>query len=615
MATADTYTILVTALDKASVVFHQVRQAGAAMAAPLSGFSKMLGDLGEQSGLAALAEQAEGLTQHFGGLTEAVGAMAGNLGMLGGAASAAGLIELAKHSADYGEDLYEASKKTGVAVDQLARLQYVAEQNGSSAEQMNKALEYLNKNIAEAATGSSKQMLAIFRAMHINLHDGNGQLITAAKLWDELSDKFKTHANMAQKSYVAQELMERAGKEMIPVLEMGAAAQRAQGVEFDRMHGRMTDAAAMSGHLAHESWKDLAVAAEGLGDAIGEQLTPRLMPVVQGMANFAAQHREFAADLSGTALTIATVALAAKPAMALFSFMGSSLMIVAETAAAVVAPLVEFAEGLWLGFSAMEAFDLAAAANPFGLVVLGAAAVAGAAYEIYEHWEPIKEFFVGLWDYTVQAFEFGMEHVVQYLGPLGFAVHEIYENWGPLSQFFARLMQDVVHWFEWAWQKIEPIVKPILESAEWVREKILGAEQWAASGIVHTIEGVAQHGHEILNPTTFGQAGDLADARQFALQNPQGTPPGVQRGVVPEATDVADTFANRPERSVTALPTVQQVVAQPLGGSIAAPSLDQPQMHVQIDFSNAPAGMRIQADSTGPVTHEVNVGQAWNPSY
>lgn len=48
--------------------------------------------------------------------------------------------------------------------------------------------------------------------------------------------------------------------------------------------------------------------------------------------------------------------------------------------------------------AAQWALNVAMTANPIGLIVLGIAALAGAAFMLIKYWEPIGEFFSGLWD-------------------------------------------------------------------------------------------------------------------------------------------------------------------------------------------------------------------------
>jgi TP901 family phage tail tape measure protein len=48
--------------------------------------------------------------------------------------------------------------------------------------------------------------------------------------------------------------------------------------------------------------------------------------------------------------------------------------------------------------AAQWALNIAMTANPIGLIVVGIAALAGAAFMLIKYWEPIGEFFSGLWD-------------------------------------------------------------------------------------------------------------------------------------------------------------------------------------------------------------------------
>jgi hypothetical protein len=61
------------------------------------------------------------------------------------------------------------------------------------------------------------------------------------------------------------------------------------------------------------------------------------------------------------------------------------------------ANLAAGATKLWT--AAQWLLNLAMDANPIGLAIAGIATLAVAAYEIYEHWGAIKNFFKGIWDY------------------------------------------------------------------------------------------------------------------------------------------------------------------------------------------------------------------------
>lgn len=76
-----------------------------------------------------------------------------------------------------------------------------------------------------------------------------------------------------------------------------------------------------------------------------------------------------------------------------------------------VAAIGNFITALRAGYGAVAAFNLVLAANPIGLVVIGIAALAAGAYLIYDNWEPLGDFFSGLWDGIKSAFDAGWAYV------------------------------------------------------------------------------------------------------------------------------------------------------------------------------------------------------------
>ncbi|EPM3942517.1 phage tail tape measure protein, partial [Acinetobacter baumannii] len=86
---------------------------------------------------------------------------------------------------------------------------------------------------------------------------------------------------------------------------------------------------------------------------------------------------------------------------------------------------------LFLGRTALIAgrFMLA---NP---IILVAMAIAGAAYLIYKNWEPIKGFFVGIWNTVKTAFNGGIT-----------GVSALIINWSPIGLFYAAFAK-VLSWF------------------------------------------------------------------------------------------------------------------------------------------------------------------------
>lgn len=74
---------------------------------------------------------------------------------------------------------------------------------------------------------------------------------------------------------------------------------------------------------------------------------------------------------------------------------------------ALIGMVGNFAVALKAGYSVMQAFNLVLAANPISLIIVSIAALAAAAYLIYQNWGPISNFFSGLWAEIKSAFDQG----------------------------------------------------------------------------------------------------------------------------------------------------------------------------------------------------------------
>ena len=91
---------------------------------------------------------------------------------------------------------------------------------------------------------------------------------------------------------------------------------------------------------------------------------------------------------------------------------------------------------------------LGALVSPMGLVVIGAAALAVAGYEIYEHWSGIKTFFAGIgnwlggWSATL-----GKAILMGIAGPFGMIAGEIYSHWDSIKAACEKLGSGIKDFF------------------------------------------------------------------------------------------------------------------------------------------------------------------------
>ena len=146
------------------------------------------------------------------------------------AAAAVALAAVAAVAMKVGEAfdrMDEAAKKArsmGMAAQDLMAFQHAAELGGVSADQMATALQKMQKGIGEglAGTGMAKDA---FERMGISMEQ-IGKLPAKEQMF-EIADAIAAIKNPAERAAAATAIFGRAGADMLPVLEGGAAALQA----------------------------------------------------------------------------------------------------------------------------------------------------------------------------------------------------------------------------------------------------------------------------------------------------------------------------------------------------------------------------------------------------
>lgn len=148
---------------------------------------------GVPRGVAVAQGALRGLQAQLGAL-ESVSArgfsMSGLAGIgLSATAAAAAVGASVKAAADYGDQLDNMAQRTGVAVEELSRLQYAAKLSDTSTEALGKGLGNLSKLMVGAATGGAESG-KLFERFGISLRNADGTMRSTTEVLYDLSDVF-----------------------------------------------------------------------------------------------------------------------------------------------------------------------------------------------------------------------------------------------------------------------------------------------------------------------------------------------------------------------------------------------------------------------------------------
>jgi len=190
-----------------------------------------------------------------------------------------------------GDDFAKASRRVGVGVEVLSAWSFVADLAGTSIDAVERSLGRLARNALSVADGTGQSGRA-FARLGVDVRGTDGQLKDLDALLLELSDGFTRVESRTERAALAQEIFGRSGRALIPILEQGSAAIRAQ-VEEAKSLGVVFSAEAAAGAEAFvDAQVRLRAAITGIKIAIGNELLPTLTVGLERVAKLISENRE-----------------------------------------------------------------------------------------------------------------------------------------------------------------------------------------------------------------------------------------------------------------------------------------------------------------------------------
>lgn len=195
---------------------------------------------------------------------------------LSATAAAAALAASVRSAADYGDQLDNMSQRTGVAVEELSRLQYAAKLSDTSTEALGKGIGNLSKLMVGAAAGGAESG-KLFERFDISLRNTDGTMRSTTEVMYDLADVFAVMPDGPEKTTLAMEFFgKKLGSELIPLLNQGSAGLREMGDEAERLGLVLNAEQAKAAADFNDNLDRLGQLSKGVAVSIGNALIPAL---------------------------------------------------------------------------------------------------------------------------------------------------------------------------------------------------------------------------------------------------------------------------------------------------------------------------------------------------
>lgn len=290
---ANTFTITISAVDKASATVRKVNDSVSRMTRPFEEVGKSFKSLGRELGFERIGKNLTNIGREASGAARSVGNIVAPMAAITGIGSVAGVAALAVNWAKLGRSIDSSAHGIGVSAGQLQTFQGAAKMVGIDTETATGSLNSLATTMQDAQWGRNQGALLMLNKLGIGLKkakDGS---------WDVVG-QYKAIANAiaSQKSPQVQALIANnlglGG--MLPFLREGAIGIERYESTVKRLGYVMSDDAVKRGKEFSQGLSGLNIVIDGTKNAIGDKLIPVMKPLVDQFTEWLAVNRDLIAN-------------------------------------------------------------------------------------------------------------------------------------------------------------------------------------------------------------------------------------------------------------------------------------------------------------------------------
>lgn len=221
--------------------------------------------------------QLQAATERLGMLGSVLGKL-GPAGLIAGASIAAlgvGMTALVLPVANTADELANLAQKTGVSVEALSALTYVAQMSDTDLQGLVKGLQRLSVVMFDTQVQGEEGSAAL-KALGVSAVDASGQIRPTEQVLLDLADKFADMPDGADKAALAIKLFGKEGMSLIPLLNQGRAGITALMEEAERFGLVISSQTAQAAELLNDNLDRLRSMLEGVQRQIGAAVIPIL---------------------------------------------------------------------------------------------------------------------------------------------------------------------------------------------------------------------------------------------------------------------------------------------------------------------------------------------------
>lgn len=179
------------------------------------------------------------------------------------------------------------AEKAGVSVEEMSKFNYAMNMSEVETDSFSKAMVILAKNLTAAAAGN-KQMQNVFKALKVDVKDGEGNVRKTTDALLDMADGFRSIGDKTAALALIRTALGRGGADMVPALAQGKKGIQDLMAEAERLGVVITGDTLVGTQQLEQALKRLKAMSNQLAIEVARRLAPSLTDAGEAAAQFAA---------------------------------------------------------------------------------------------------------------------------------------------------------------------------------------------------------------------------------------------------------------------------------------------------------------------------------------
>lgn len=293
----------------------------------------------------------------------------------------AALVGNAYKAALAADDLNTLSRNTGIAVEELQKMQYASDTIDVSVDQMAGSLKKLTQQMGKGSD--------VFDTLGVNIYDANGNMRDAVDVWYDSLEALSQVNNETERDTLAMELFGRSAMDLSGIIDDGGAALRAMGDDAESMGLILSGDTLNAANEFNDAIDLLKARTSAAFLEAGAALATSLVPMLEKLVEKVTEVLLWFSDLDGETQTVIVTILGL---------------------VAAISPVASLFAGITTVVGGLSA-ALAFLVSPAGVAVVAIGGLIAAGVTLYQNWENISARIRQVWESIKNTVSIGVSRI------------------------------------------------------------------------------------------------------------------------------------------------------------------------------------------------------------